>query len=475
MKLFNFLKPDKNRVSIMLYVVLTVILSYISIKLLGFSTDIINWITNFLKRIYNWVYPATIGIIIAYLMYPIVNIIFYKITKWKKVNEKLAKFISILVAYSFILLLIVGFFYAIYISIGGQISNNTNLDQIINFISQFANTDSMDANAFRISALLEQSGIHVSYSVASKIAEFIIIFKQWFYSFISGIGTTLLSWSESLFSWGIGIILSLYLIKDAEYFLSLGRRIYYIIFGNSRLGRRIKIVLSVFDKTFKKYMKGQIIEAFFVTILSVALLAIFGIKYFLLIGIVSGVTNMIPYIGPILGTVLDVVMGLLDASLVNAGIGFLIMLVVQQIDNNIMAPKIVGGMVGLHPVFIIIALIIGGKFGGLAGMVLAVPIAASVKVLFNMWYIRTGKSDDWTIFSPISDDELEKEVDGEFSTKKKTTHRHIINLKSLLNFKKNENVVNNDEISTDTSDTSLNNKLNESNIDSDNNSNSGGN
>lgn len=436
MKFLNFLKPDKNRVSIMLYVVLTVILSYIGIQLLSFSTDIINWFTGFISRIYSWIYPAIIGIIIAYLMFPFVNLIFNQLTKSKKINEKIAKFLAILLAYSFIIALIVGFFYAIYISIGGQISKNTNLDQIMNFISQFANDDSKDANAFKISALLEQSGISVSYSVAAKIAEFVIIFKQWFYSFISGIGTTILSWSESIFSWGIGLILSLYLVKDADYFLSLGRRLYYIVFGHSVIGHRIKIILSVFDKTFKKYMKGQLLEAIFVAVLSIVLLAIFDIKYFLLIGIVSGVTNMIPYIGPVLGTVLAVVMGLLDGSVLHALIGFVIMFVVQQIDNNIMAPKIVGGMVGLHPVFIIISLIIGGKFGGLAGMVLAVPIAATVKLLFNMWYIRTGKDDEWTIFgSGITEEELDKEVDGEFKTKKPHELKHIKNLKSKL-FKK---------------------------------------
>ena len=62
------------------------------------------------------------------------------------------------------------------------------------------------------------------------------------------------------------------------------------------------------------------------------------------------------------------------------------MLVVQQVDNNLLAPKIVGNSVGLHAVFTMMAILVGGNVGGLLGMLLAVPVAASIRVLFNKWY-----------------------------------------------------------------------------------------
>ena len=62
------------------------------------------------------------------------------------------------------------------------------------------------------------------------------------------------------------------------------------------------------------------------------------------------------------------------------------MLVVQQLDNSLLAPKIVGDSVGLHPVFIMIAILIGGNVGGLIGMLTAVPAAASLKILLSRWY-----------------------------------------------------------------------------------------
>ena len=95
---------------------------------------------------------------------------------------------------------------------------------------------------------------------------------------------------------------------------------------------------------------------------------------------------MIPYVGPIVGTVLAAIMALLSGNPLKILYATIAMLIVQQIDNNFLAPKIVGESVGLHAVFTMMAIIIGGSVGGLLGMLLSVPIAASFKVLFNNWY-----------------------------------------------------------------------------------------
>ena len=95
---------------------------------------------------------------------------------------------------------------------------------------------------------------------------------------------------------------------------------------------------------------------------------------------------MIPYVGPLVATVLAAIMGLLSGQPIKILYAIIAMQVVQQIDNNLLAPKIVGNSVGLHPVFTMMAILIGGTVGGLLGMLLAVPIAASIKVLFNNWY-----------------------------------------------------------------------------------------
>lgn len=95
---------------------------------------------------------------------------------------------------------------------------------------------------------------------------------------------------------------------------------------------------------------------------------------------------MIPYVGPLVGTVLAAVMALFSGDPMKILYAIIAMQIVQQIDNNLLAPKIVGESVGLHAVFTMMAILIGGNIGGLAGMLLAVPLAASFRVLFNDWY-----------------------------------------------------------------------------------------
>ena len=95
---------------------------------------------------------------------------------------------------------------------------------------------------------------------------------------------------------------------------------------------------------------------------------------------------MIPYVGPLVGTILAAIMGLLSGRPIKVIYAIIAMLVVQQVDNNLLAPKIVGNSVGLHAVFTMMAILVGGNIGGLLGMLLAVPIAASIRVIFNKWY-----------------------------------------------------------------------------------------
>ena len=94
------------------------------------------------------------------------------------------------------------------------------------------------------------------------------------------------------------------------------------------------------------------------------------------------------------GTILAAIMGLLSGSPLKILYAIIAMLIVQQLDNHLLAPKIIGDSVGLHAVFTMMAILIGGNIGGLIGMLIAVPIAASFKVLFNNWYNKHHSSAD---------------------------------------------------------------------------------
>ena len=134
------------------------------------------------------------------------------------------------------------------------------------------------------------------------------------------------------------------------------------------------------DRVFSGYLRGQITVALILAAAYAIGLSLVGIRFGALIGIVSGLLNVIPYLGVALGLTASLVMAAVDFSGWGSVAGVLAVFAASQIaEGFFITPRIVGDKVGLSPVETIVALIIGGEFGGLAGMVLAIPVAGCAK------------------------------------------------------------------------------------------------
>jgi predicted PurR-regulated permease PerM len=139
-----------------------------------------------------------------------------------------------------------------------------------------------------------------------------------------------------------------------------------------------------YDSLLSRFLRGQLIAATFVGILTWLGLWIAGVPYAGLVGAVAGVFNLVPYLGLVASIVPVLIIALLSGSflaiIVRAGIVFAI---VQTIDSTIAGPRIVGGSVGLHPVWVILALAVGGAFFGFVGLLIAMPVAVLIKLLLR--------------------------------------------------------------------------------------------
>jgi predicted PurR-regulated permease PerM len=146
----------------------------------------------------------------------------------------------------------------------------------------------------------------------------------------------------------------------------------------------IEVVLQQIEKTGKKYLLGLLIQLFYITILLWGILAIFGIKHALLIGIIFAFLNLIPYLGALIGNILGVLITLASSESI-VDILFVVgaIAVVQFLDNNILMPRIVGSQVRLNPLISIIGIFIAGAMTGISGMFLALPIMAILKIIFD--------------------------------------------------------------------------------------------
>lgn len=378
---------DKNLLKYSLYVTLTAIAIYLALTIMSNIGAIFITTFNIIGAGLSLIKPLLIAIVIAYLLYPLTKAIenFLRTnTLYKIKNQSVRRVIAIVSSYLLIIGIILGLIWGIYFMIGGQLSKNTTLTNIMSDISSYLNTNSFSTSS--IEDTLKNLNIPFIDNLEPYIIQIVTALQKYIMINLGSMTSNIMSIGSSIASFFIAIIISIYILKDSEYFIALWKKLYYLIFRESHVGKNFSEIFRLINEVFSKFIRGQLLEAFCVGVLSSIALSIVGIDYAVVIGLISGICNMIPYVGPLVGTILAAVMGLLSGSPIKVIYVIIAMLVVQQIDNNLLAPKIVGDSVGLHAVFTMMAILVGGNVGGLLGMLLAVPVAASIRVLFNKWY-----------------------------------------------------------------------------------------
>ena len=370
-----------------LYIIISVISIYIGIKIISNVGNIFSIILDILISFYLLIKPLIIALIIAYLLYPLRNLIENflgnnKVLKIKKDSKR--RVLAVLFSYILILGLIVALICGIYFMIGGQLSKNTTFTNIISDVYNYFSNNEFSNKS--IKETINNLDIPFIESIKPMLIEWSTKIQHYILNNIGTMTSSIMSIGSSIASFFIGLVIIVYLQKDTEYFTGLWKKIFNIIFRNSTLGINITKGFAIIHETFSKFIRSQLLEALLVGILSSIILSIVGIDYAIIIGIISGICNMIPYVGPVVGTVLAGIMALLSGNPIKIVYAVVSMIIVQQLDNNLFAPKIVGDSVGLHPVFIMLAILIGGNIGGLFGMLLSVPLFASIRIFFNIWY-----------------------------------------------------------------------------------------
>lgn len=141
-------------------------------------------------------------------------------------------------------------------------------------------------------------------------------------------------------------------------------------------------VCTMANRTFSGYIGGQLVDALLVGVETFLLMSLFRLDYAPLIAVMVGVTNIIPVLGPFIGAVPGAILLLLESPL-QAVEFVLIILVVQQIDGNFIAPHIIGGATGLPGLGVLLAIIVGGSLFGIPGMVIGVPTLAVLVTLLK--------------------------------------------------------------------------------------------
>ena len=195
------------------------------------------------------------------------------------------------------------------------------------------------------------------------------------------IGNIIKGIASSIWNIVIGVIISIYILIEKERFIGLSRKIIKAIFP-VRFAEKTLEIAHRSNMIFGKFLSGKILDSFIIGVLTFIILTITNMPYTLLVSVIVGITNIIPFFGPFIGAVPSFII-ILFVSPIKAIWFLIIILIIQQIDGNIIGPKILGDSLGLSAFWILFAIMVAGNFMGVVGMIVGVPLFAVFYSLFK--------------------------------------------------------------------------------------------
>lgn len=332
-----------------------------------------SYFMNFFSTIVGIISPFIYAFVIAYLLNPIVN--FFT----RKFNIKNAY--SIFITFTIIIsLFVILFLYLIPKLMSSFTDLYQSLPTVFNQIEQLftsiQSNEHLKNDAF-ISSLLSND----MSSILSSIQDTLTSVSN--YILKHTISTTVL-----LSKWILGFLISIYVLFYKNQLLKFFNKITHLLFSEKYAGKLINFFKTL-DSMIMLYIVVKGLTSLLIGGIALVGLTLIGSPYAILIALFVTVTNMIPYFGPFLGIVFGVIINLI--FLPSKTIFTLIFLfLLQQFDGWYLYPKTVGTKVGLNPIVVIFSVMLGGGLYGPVGMVLAVPIVATIMIYFNRFMSDTS-------------------------------------------------------------------------------------
>ena len=324
--------------------------------------------------------PFVFGAVIAYILNPLFNRIYAFVLPFLKKRSKkslaaartakaLSTALSVLIA-----LLLVGALFSMVLpqvitSVIGLVESNLLPDSIQRVTEWFDKT-------LRDNPALEAAAQQVYSEAVSALTAWV---KTDMLPQLTNLVTGLMGTLNFAKNLCIGVIIAIYILNSKRLFAAQGKKILYSLCGVRR-ANYILDNLRFTDRVFGGFLGGKVLDSLIIGILCFIGMSILGMPYTMLISVVIGITNIIPFFGPFIGAVPSTLLILLIDPL-KALYFVIFILVLQQFDGNILGPKILGQSTGLSSFWVMFALLVGGGLFGIVGMLVGVPLFA---VLYSL-------------------------------------------------------------------------------------------
>ena len=324
--------------------------------------------------------PVIYGIILAYLLTPIVNTIekkllsplFTKSSEMNSTKKKWMRFLSVLMTVIIVILFIYGFFSILIPNVISSVKSISFAFPIyVNNLMHFADKY-FEANP-DIEALFNQLVSTYSVEIDKYLNNTIIPQME---SLLKTVSLSLISVLKAMWNLIIGLIISIYVLCSKEIFAGQSKKIIYAIFSTKTANSLIKDFRFISD-TFIGFISGKIVDSIIIGIICFIGTSLLKIPYALLVSVIVGITNIIPFFGPYLGAIPSAIL-ILMINPIKCITFIIFILILQQVDGNVIGPKILGQSTGLSGFWVIFSITIFGGLFGFLGMIIGVPFFAVV-------------------------------------------------------------------------------------------------
>ncbi len=346
-------------------------------------------IAGLIKQLLKILQPIIIGLVLAYLLYPSVRFFMRHlekglryIIKKEKPRKKISNFLSITIVF-----LIVGF--SIYLL--GRMILPELVTNVVGAVNQ------VPAQLRQLLAVVTES-LQTNQQILAKLNQYIADLQSWLQNwllndFLGQMNTVLTSVSvgilDALSLFGnfiVGIVVAVYALSSAEAFKRQAKKLLFALVPETK-AEGILHVVQKSNSIFSGFISGKIIDSAIIGVLCFICMHLMKMPYTALISVVVGVTNVIPFFGPYVGGVIGSILLLLVSP--KQGLIFVVfVLILQQVDGNIIGPRILGDSTGLSPFWVMFAILVGGGIFGVGGMILGVPTMGVIYYLLGLFVRR---------------------------------------------------------------------------------------
>ncbi|WP_313132017.1 AI-2E family transporter [Anaerocolumna sp.] len=376
-------KLNEKYTLISIYVIVTAMIIY-SLSLVAKSAPaIFQFIMDKLSWLVRVARPIVLAFVFAYIFDPVIEFFeknYRKIKIGRKGKErhlKSPRTLAVLTTIILIVFVLSGIISLLVFSVTDQI-RFANFDDLIILAESYKK----NINDFYSSVLVQLNKLDIQSEevsdyvrlVSTKLLDGLKVMASSLVSSISNISSYLTTF---IFSTIIGI----YFMIDGAMIKKFVSKVGKALLGE-KSNKRISRFIEDVDHVFSGYIRGQLTDAVVMMILISLTLSVVGVKFAFLIGIIAGIGNLVPYLGPFIAYGGSAIVCLINGQYRELLIAVIALFIVQTLDGNVIQPKLLSQSIEIHPVLVIISLIFGNAIGGLLGMLLAVPVGALIKVLF---------------------------------------------------------------------------------------------